>query len=588
MNVYLSGAKLSMPRIHHNCRLVVKPNVCTSTFLFPATNMSELEEKQSMEIDEAEVLDSSSVDGAPSCSSSILDNPVGDDDGYEDDDDFVDGINVTILSSTANTSCATTVARTETDGSAGKQPMVSGDQQRTKLSGAARKRYKKLLADGIDSEAAYALSRVPPQTPNTEKRSRDTDLSGSTSGGENPRKKQNLCPPKEPELGSNRPLVGKFSVQNRLQINSNVCPGRNETPQSNNKALYSDVVNYVRVGIIPKDYPNVELTTPQLLSLRKAILTKVAQQRKEKIKPKFGQCLLRTGHLLLVCKNQETADWLKSIASTLSAPGEVELTVLDEKKIPRPEIIIGFFPVSIEDSTSDILELLESQNEGLNTDEWRIKERNIINQLHVELIFTVDGASLDTIKKCGFLLDYKFGTAPLRRKITQKNKTSNQGANDLDGPSDNQNYHSIPDEQQTALIKGVNRQTTNPTKHLKTTGDIGSTLNLDVQCLPGPSGIRDANNNGVRPKKIPEGTRSGLGRKSALQQSPGSKGALESKRNVKNIPSDHQKMKTDPINNKNPIHKNKYITKYIQSLGDRETNTECAKTPQESDTIMNQ
>lgn len=176
-------------------------------------------------------------------------------------------------------------------------------------------------------------------------------------------------------------------------------------------------MNYVRVGIVPKDCPNMELTSAQLLATRKAILSKVAQQRKEKIKPKFGQCLLRTGHLILVCKNQETADWLKSIASTISVVEDVELTALDEKKIPRPEIIIGFFPVRAEDSTDDILELLESQNEDLNTDEWRIKERNIINQLHVELIFTVDGASLDAIKKCEFTLDYKFGTAPLRRKI---------------------------------------------------------------------------------------------------------------------------------------------------------------------------
>lgn len=341
-------------------------------------------------------------------------------------------------------------------------------------------------------------------------------------------------------------------------------------------------MNYVRVGIVPKDYPNVELTSAQLLATRKAILSKVAQQRKEKIKPKFGQCLLRTGHLILVCKNQETADWLKSIASTISVVEDVELTALDEKKIPRPEIIIGFFPVSAEDSTDDILELLESQNEGLNTDEWRIKERNIINHLHVELIFTVDGASLDAIKKCEFTLDYKFGTAPLRRKIPPKIKIPNQGVNnDLVSPSDNLNNRRVLEEQQTTLIgSGVIRQTATPIENLKTTGDSSSASNREIQNMPGPSGIRDASFKGARPKQILEGTSSGLVRKNdTAPQSPGSNGTMESKRNVKQT-------KIFSVKDKNPLHNNKYIAKHMKNLGDRVTNTEGGKPPRESDTTM--
>ncbi|XP_062715153.1 uncharacterized protein LOC134291437 [Aedes albopictus] len=297
---------------------------------------------------------------------------------------------------------------------------LPGNQQQIKLNGAARKRYKRMIADGVDSKEAYRLARIPWQTPVLEKRSRNSDLSGSNSGGGNPPKKENFCSNSDPKNGSNNPPQIKFSVQNRLQLHSNVRSGREETIQSDNKPSFSSVLQYVRVGIVPKDYPDVELSSQQLLATRKAILANVVQQRKELIKPKFGQCSFRPGHLILVCKNQETANWLKGTASTLSIPGEVELVALDEKSIPRPDIIIGFFPVSAEDNTDEILALLESQNDGLNTDAWRIKERNTINELHAELIFTVDGASMDTIKKCEFLLDYKFGTAPLHRKLPSK------------------------------------------------------------------------------------------------------------------------------------------------------------------------
>ncbi|XP_065083388.1 uncharacterized protein K02A2.6-like [Ochlerotatus camptorhynchus] len=56
-----------------------------------------------MEVDREEaIMESSSIEDIPSCSSSILDTPVGAGDGFEDDDDFEDGINITILSTTTN------------------------------------------------------------------------------------------------------------------------------------------------------------------------------------------------------------------------------------------------------------------------------------------------------------------------------------------------------------------------------------------------------------------------------------------------------------------------------------------------------
>lgn len=540
--------------------------------------MSTFDEKQ-MDIDGADdVIDSCTVKSVPSCSSSILNSSVNGDDFYEDDDDFEDGVNVTIMSATT-TADKTAVAISASESS------LPGNQQQIKLNGAARKRYKRMIADGVDSKEAYRLARIPWQTPVSEKRSRNSDLSGSNSSGGNPPKKQNFCSNSDPKNGSNNPPQMKFSVQNRLQLHSNVRSGRVETIQSDNKPSFSSVLQYVRVGIVPKDYPDVELSSQQLLATRKAILAKVVQQRKELIKPKFGQCSFRPGHLILVCKNQETADWLKGTASTLSIPGEVELVALDEKSIPRPEIIIGFFPVSAEDSTDEILALLESQNDGLNTDEWRIKERNTINELHAELIFTVDGASMDTIKKCEFLLDYKFGTAPLRRKLPPRNKASNQTTDGSDEIVGNSGMIGKPAEQPTAPTgSGGLEQTKIPLQHLKNTGDMACDPNPGMICLPGTSGIGNAGNR-LSSKKIPKEPRNN---KSGLngQGSPGSKGALAlgSKRHAKSSSANLNQT----IDNENPIHKNKYIVKYIKSLGDRGTNKGGIKAPQESDTVEKQ
>lgn len=239
--------------------------------------------------------------------------------------------------------------------------------------------------------------------------------------------------------------------------------------------------------------------------------------------------------------------------------------------------------MSAEDSTDEILALLESQNDGLNTDEWRIKERKIINLLHVELIFTVDGASMDTIKKCEFLLDYKLGTAPLRRKLPPKHKTPDNSDESVDKSSDNLK----PAEQHTALSGvGENKQTKIPTEHLKDTGDSarGNKSNPNLN-RPGTSGIGSTGNLGY-PKISKEPRCVDVGSENTSQESSGPKALLGSKRYAKNSPINHGPTKT-VLDNKDSVHKNKYISKYIKSLGNHETNIGGLKSPQESETSKN-
>lgn len=145
-------------------------------------------------------------------------------------------------------------------------------------------------------------------------------------------------------------------------------------------------------------------------------LKKVAEQRKEPIKPKFGNCLFRPGHMIIICKNQDTVNWLKAKISNIKPWENASLIAVEEKDIPRPEILVGFFPRSEQDSNEEILAFIESQNEDLIVDAWRILKRYTVKQHHVELIFTVDAVSMKSLENCKFIIDYKFGVAYIRKR----------------------------------------------------------------------------------------------------------------------------------------------------------------------------
>ena len=252
------------------------------------------------------------------------------------------------------------------------------------------------------------MTVLPLHTPNSDaaKRFRNSE---SNSSGDNPRPKKQGCPMR-PKLS-----LGTKSIQHRLDLIRNPSGQLNGSDRF--RPSYRDAVNSEKIGILPKDFPNSELNLQQLIAIQKAVLNKVVQQRKEKIKPKFGNCLFRPSYLILICKNRETSDWIKNIIAYINPWEGADLIAVDEKHIPQPETFIGFFPMSAEDSNEDILALLEAQNEGLVVDSWKIFMRKIINKRHVELTFSVDWTSMRSLKKCGFVLDYKFGNAPIRRKL---------------------------------------------------------------------------------------------------------------------------------------------------------------------------
>lgn len=188
---------------------------------------------------------------------------------------------------------------------------------------------------------------------------------------------------------------------------------------------YGEIASRVRVGIMPKKYPAVELSNNQQQVVQEALLLEVIQQRREQFKPKFACCRFRPGFLVLTCQDKHTADWVKNKVPSLSLWEEADLVVVDEDKIPRPDELVSFFAFSAKYSNDMILSLIESQNDNLYTDTWRILRRHVKGD-HVELVLSVDDSSLRKLGERQFVLNYRYGQILMKKKRPVKIVASDQ------------------------------------------------------------------------------------------------------------------------------------------------------------------
>lgn len=469
-----------------------------------------------VEVDDVDAqLRSKSIEDVKSVSSSILD--------MDDDDDYEDGINVTLLSKPADLSgcyeksddCQDKELEKELNASSvdASTPVNSNDSKAPReiikakrLNGAGRKRFKYLLAHGHSHDEAREMATKPFKVPYTDpnKRRRNAELNESNSSDTNPPKRT----ARPTERGNT--TKSKFSAQARLEKARGGEVGDSSTGKGeirgSTKPSYSEVCSSIRIGILLDGYPNVAMTNQQQVVTQKAILMKVAGQRKETMKPKFGNCLLRPGHVIINCKNQATVDWLKASIASVKPWEGANLIAVDEKDIPKPELIVGFFPRSAEDSTDDILGFVESQNEGLLVDSWMIQKRYTVKQHHVELVFTVDAVSMETLEKCQFTVDYKFGVAYLRKKASTKmdsneeNHDASETKNDVKlvkGDTEQSTSSEIHDSSEDAEMREANQlrtEASGPEVGSNATAYVESCSFNSNACLPGTSGVKNSGN----------------------------------------------------------------------------------------------
>lgn len=166
-------------------------------------------------------LRSNSLEDIESCSSSILNSSRH---GSENDDDYEDGINVTLVSASAVTEAEeTNVPPTitiddstmvdDTKDAALQEEEAQNDKKGKRLNGAARKRFKHLIARGHNPDDARVLAEKPFRVPYSDpsKRRRNAELNESGSSDTNPPKRAARSP-KERNTSQT-----KYSVQTRLE-----------------------------------------------------------------------------------------------------------------------------------------------------------------------------------------------------------------------------------------------------------------------------------------------------------------------------------------------------------------------------------
>lgn len=382
-------------------------------------------------------LQSPSLDDVHSCSSSILDS------------DDEDGINVTI------------------------KPAVPGGSDLNtpnpgrKLCGSERRRVQKLVKKGMSKEEARL--KVATSTP---KRTRDPELdsskspanpdskrvrnvnetagtSGGTvqSGGTMPggvqAEKANIggsATKQEGAKGGNVQAGGSTKKQDGPQGSAVQGDGSSKNPDGAQTTgvtkahrdnlpapTCAQIASRVRLGVIPRGYPETELSPDQQEAVKKVLLRKVLSQRREPFKPKFVFCKAKTGHILLSCQDKATADWVRTTVQQITPWRGAELEALDEANMPRQEVLLGFFYRSKNDDNETILGFLESQNDDMDTTMWKILQRTVRND-HVEWAFTVDMASMKLLEARSFVVNFKFGQTLIR-----KGRSDNVGAQEVAG-----------------------------------------------------------------------------------------------------------------------------------------------------------
>ena len=191
--------------------------------------------------------------------------------------------------------------------------------------------------------------------------------------------------------------------------------------------LFSEVAKGVKLGFVPVDIVNAPLTADQMDSLQEAIIDTVIEHAVENIKPEFEGCFPRSGWVMTICSNNETAKWLKDHIADIANKCKLSISLVEEDEFPRPHFVRGYFPHSAQLDTSKVLATIAAQN-NLSATTWKVVHRKEQEDNVLHLIFAVDDQSWSILQGSNGRITYRFGHIRLMIR--------NPGSQELpDGPS---------------------------------------------------------------------------------------------------------------------------------------------------------
>lgn len=255
-------------------------------------------------------------------------------------------------------------------------------KEQIKLGGAARKRFKWLVKHGADPKEAREQAIKP-------------------VGGAKRQRSEDSTP---------SPLTKRSK-------------GENKTPNDPNSSSGTEMLTYkqaaegTRVGILSADFPATALTLDQMTAVKEAILTRVLKLQNEGIKPGFSGITPKPGWLVITCKDEATVEWLKTIAAELKPWEGASLKAVMGEELPRLQILTGYFPDSAKNTTDEVQQYLENQNQAIKAKSWKVISK-LPEKDMLRVTFSVDFASVTVLKKLNYRLSYKFGQVQLKPSTT--------------------------------------------------------------------------------------------------------------------------------------------------------------------------
>jgi len=164
-----------------------------------------------------------------------------------------------------------------------------------------------------------------------------------------------------------RPSTSKAAAAAALQTEpSSIAP-------TEPRASYATITKKVRVAVLPAEYPQVILSHGDLSALEESIMDEISVTGWGTAVA-FTGIHFRVGHIVIDCADDDSADWLMTVAPRLSSWKGVPLDVRLGDNIPSPHTITIFCPRSADRATDNLLVMLSNQNK-LETEAWRVVSR---------------------------------------------------------------------------------------------------------------------------------------------------------------------------------------------------------------------
>lgn len=223
------------------------------------------------------------------------------------------------------------------------QKQVTGDVKKTRVrySGAARRRYKKLMMKGSD-EAGKPRPEPKSSVVSTPKTQEQIFI------GENKCPRQELNTPSPSDTQQPRKRSKVEAQRSFAQATSGV----------------------VKVAIVPIAYPDRQLNKQESDELKEHVEGRILGLARGARAPTFKGTYDRDGAIIFNCTDEQTSIWLKTLTSEFSLKNGTQLRVLRIDELPKRHRVM----VHVENPKmpiKDILELLDRQNSGLENN-WII------------------------------------------------------------------------------------------------------------------------------------------------------------------------------------------------------------------------